>query len=194
LFNTDAMTGEDERRPGSRERILAAALACFGRDGLSATVRTIAAEAGVSAALVIHHFADKAGLRLACDEVALRALAHKPAAADAAQREEVAEHLVAPVRYAARVLVGGGDDAQAFFETLLDAARREAESANPATRASGVEDAAVALATYSLAPLLLAPVLARHYGRAHVDADILLRLRDGLQAVAPLLLQGSESR
>ncbi|WP_409048093.1 helix-turn-helix domain-containing protein [Microbacterium sp. HA-8] len=189
------MTIEDDKRPGSRERILSAALTCFGRDGLGATVRTIAAEAGVSAALVIHHFADKAGLRRACDEVALHALAHKPAAVDAAQREEVAEHLVAPVRYAARVLVGGGDDAQAYFDTLLAAARRETERIEPAdTPASHADAAAVALTTYSLAPLLLAPVLARHYGRAHVDADILLRLRDGLQAVAPLLLLGSEPR
>ena len=52
----------------TQARIRDAALACFAEQGFAATtVRTIAARAGVSAALVIHHFGSKARLRTACD-------------------------------------------------------------------------------------------------------------------------------
>lgn len=50
-------------------RIRDAAIRCFATDGVAATsVRAIAAEAGVSAGLVIHHFGSKDELRIACDE------------------------------------------------------------------------------------------------------------------------------
>jgi TetR/AcrR family transcriptional regulator, regulator of cefoperazone and chloramphenicol sensitivity len=53
----------------TRARIRDAAILLFGRDGFrETTVRAIAQEVGVSAALVIHHFGTKDGLRLACDE------------------------------------------------------------------------------------------------------------------------------
>ncbi|MBN2840339.1 MAG: TetR family transcriptional regulator [Coriobacteriia bacterium] len=50
-------------------RIRDAAIARFGEFGFEkATVRDIAADAGVSPALVLHHFGSKAGLREACDD------------------------------------------------------------------------------------------------------------------------------
>ena len=50
-------------------RIRDAAITCFASEGVAATsVRAIAAEAGVSAGLVIHHFGSKDELRVACDE------------------------------------------------------------------------------------------------------------------------------
>jgi AcrR family transcriptional regulator len=53
----------------TRARIRDAAIACFADAGVAATsVRTIAAAAGVSPALVIHHFGSKDALRTACDE------------------------------------------------------------------------------------------------------------------------------
>lgn len=49
-------------------RIRDAALTRFGTDGYAATsVRTIATDAGVSPALILHHFGSKDGLRDACD-------------------------------------------------------------------------------------------------------------------------------
>lgn len=45
------------------------ALAHFGTDGYAATsVRTIATDAAVSPALILHHFGSKEGLRQACDD------------------------------------------------------------------------------------------------------------------------------
>ena len=50
-------------------RILDAAIDLFGRQGVAATsIRAIAERAGVSPALVIHHFGSKADLRAACDD------------------------------------------------------------------------------------------------------------------------------
>ena len=49
-------------------RIRDAAVVRFARDGLGASLKTIAADAGVSSGLILHHFGTKQGLRRACDE------------------------------------------------------------------------------------------------------------------------------
>jgi len=49
-------------------RIRDSAIEQFGQHGFSVGLRTIAEAAGVSAALVIHHFGSKDGLRKACDD------------------------------------------------------------------------------------------------------------------------------
>ena len=49
-------------------RIRDAAIEQFGERGFGVGLRAIAEAAGVSAALVIHHFGSKEGLRKACDE------------------------------------------------------------------------------------------------------------------------------
>jgi AcrR family transcriptional regulator len=61
----------DEDRT-ARARIRDAAIARFAEQGAAATsVKTIAADAGVSTALVFHHFGSKPGLRAACDDYVL---------------------------------------------------------------------------------------------------------------------------
>ena len=60
----------------ARARIREAAIALFAERGIGpATIRDIAAEAGVSSGLVRHHFGSKEGLRQACDEYAMAELA-----------------------------------------------------------------------------------------------------------------------
>ena len=63
------------RRPGAggtREKILAAARSHFGEAGYEgATIRAIAAEAGVDPALVLHYFGSKEGVFLAAVEFPL---------------------------------------------------------------------------------------------------------------------------
>lgn len=52
----------------AKARIRDAALECFAADGVAATsIRAIAARAGVSPGLVIHHYGSKDALRVACD-------------------------------------------------------------------------------------------------------------------------------
>jgi AcrR family transcriptional regulator len=53
----------------ARARIRDAAIGRFASDGVArTTVRAIAADAGVSPALVIHHYGSKDALRVACDQ------------------------------------------------------------------------------------------------------------------------------
>src|SRR5919199_4055952 len=59
----------------TRARIRDAAVLRFGREGFGVSVRALAADAGVSPGLVIHHFGSKDGLRAACDEHVLRTAA-----------------------------------------------------------------------------------------------------------------------
>lgn len=176
----------------TRQRILDAALLCFARHGFAASVRTIAAEAGVSAALVIHHFTDKAGLRRACDEATIHAVTRKDAPRDEVTRRSAAERLAPFVRYIARVLVEEGASAAAVFDALIAESDRFLEAAGfrVDTEPAG-EDARVALTAYSLAPLLLGGLIARRFGHDEVDADVLLRLDSGFAAVAPLLARGA---
>ena len=60
-----------ESTPPAEERILQAALRRFAVDGLSAPLRAVAQDAGVSAGLIIHHFGSRAHLLEACDQRAL---------------------------------------------------------------------------------------------------------------------------
>ncbi|WP_322410377.1 helix-turn-helix domain-containing protein [Microbacterium invictum] len=185
------MTASTAASDTTRERILTAALACFARDGFASSVRTIAAEADVSAALVIHHFTDKAGLRRACDDAALHAVTHKGALDDEGSRRVLAEHLTPHVRYISRALIEGGDGAAALFDALVASSDPLLDQVGLAdASAAAREDARVALTAYSLAPLLLGGLIARRFGRDEVDADVLLRLEAGLAAVGPLLARG----
>jgi AcrR family transcriptional regulator len=58
----------------TREQIVERAMRLFGERGVDATsLREVAREAGVSPALIVHHFGGKDGLVAAADEAALRA-------------------------------------------------------------------------------------------------------------------------
>jgi AcrR family transcriptional regulator len=65
LFNILNMRSADLT---ATARIRDAAIEQFGQHGFGVGLRTIAEAAGVSAALVIHHFGSKEGLRKACDD------------------------------------------------------------------------------------------------------------------------------
>lgn len=63
------MDGEENQERSSTERIRDAAIGLFGEHGFRATsLKSIAGEAGVSQALIIHHYGSKQGLRTACDQ------------------------------------------------------------------------------------------------------------------------------
>lgn len=107
-------------------RIRDAAVRSFGRDGFGVPVRTVAAEAGVSPALVIHHFGSKERLREACDEHVLRVVREMKADALTTagpgdlvhQLAAVDEH--APlVAYIVQALLAGGPLAAAFLDHMV---------------------------------------------------------------------------
>lgn len=58
----------------TKAKIRDCAIECFATEGSAATVRKIAESAGVSPALVIHHYGSMDGLRAACDEHVIRVI------------------------------------------------------------------------------------------------------------------------
>ncbi|TDC53315.1 TetR/AcrR family transcriptional regulator [Jiangella ureilytica] len=113
------------------ERIRDAAIVRFGRDGFAIGLRTVAADAGVTAGLVVHHFGSKDALRRACDEHVLaviraektKAVTTGTAAMLFAQLAQI-EHFAPMVRYLVRSLQSGGDLASALVEHLMADAQR----------------------------------------------------------------------
>ncbi len=115
----DARTGAD--------RILDAAVDLFGRDGVTGTsLKAIAAAAGVSQALVVHHFGSKEGLRRACDHYVARSVRASKEASIAAGPGLDPFHALRHVersqpllRYLARALTEGGDQARALVDEFV---------------------------------------------------------------------------
>jgi AcrR family transcriptional regulator len=116
---------DDDRT--ARARIRDAAIERFGRDGTAATsLRAIAADAGVSPPLVVHHFGSKEGLRAACDRhVAATIREGKQAAmaagpqVDALAALRQAERTRPLLRYLARVLVDPSPEVAALVDELV---------------------------------------------------------------------------
>ncbi len=136
----------------ARARIRDAAIARFAADGFGASLRVIAADAGVSPGLVVHHFESKAGLRAVCDEQVLRTVREAKTATIVtatpgfllAQLAAVEEYATV-AGYLVQALQEGGDLAAAFLDRMIDNAQdyltqateagRVRESRDPAARA-----------------------------------------------------------
>lgn len=69
MFNVLNIRSVDDLTAAARIRD--AAIKLWGEQGLNTSVRAIAEAAGVSPALVIHHYGSKDGLRQAVDEYLL---------------------------------------------------------------------------------------------------------------------------
>lgn len=136
-----AAAGSSPAAVATAERIRDAAIARFGRDGFGAGLRVIGTDAGVTAALVVHYFGSKDGLRRACDAHVLefirsektRAVTGSAAdmLAQLAQIEEYAPFML----YALRSLQAGGQLAVEFVEQMC----RDAEQ----YLAAGVESGSI---------------------------------------------------
>jgi AcrR family transcriptional regulator len=108
-------------------RIRDAAIEQFGQHGFNVGLRTIAEEAGVSAALVIHHFGSKDGLRKACDDYIVEeirredseALQSTDPATWFAQMAEI-ESFAPMIGYLLQSMQAGGDLAKAMWRRMID--------------------------------------------------------------------------
>lgn len=108
-------------------RIRDAAIAQFGEHGFDVGLRVIAKAAGVSAALVIHHFGSKDGLRTACDEFVAESI--RTAKSETIQSSDPASWLAqladiesfAPLMaYLVRSMQSGGDLAKMLWRNMID--------------------------------------------------------------------------
>lgn len=108
-------------------RIRDAAIEQFGQQGFDVGLRTIAEAAGVSAALVIHHFGSKDGLRKACDDfIAEEIRSDKSEAMQStdpatwfAQMAEI-ESYAPLMAYLVRSMQTGGDLAKTLWQKMID--------------------------------------------------------------------------
>ncbi|MCV7443444.1 TetR/AcrR family transcriptional regulator [Mycobacterium paraense] len=107
-------------------RIRDAAIEQFGQHGFDVGLRAIAEAAGVSAALVIHHFGSKEGLRKACDDYVAEeirstkseAMRSNDPATWFAQLAEIEEF--APLTaYVVRSMQTGGDLAKMLWQRMI---------------------------------------------------------------------------
>ena len=104
-------------------RIRNAALLRFARDGFGVGLRTIAADAGVTAGLIAHHFGSKDGLRRACDTEVLRLTQEVKRSSmyfggptDLMTQMSQVEEYIPATAYAMRSLMEGGE----LATTLMD--------------------------------------------------------------------------
>jgi AcrR family transcriptional regulator len=108
-------------------RIRDAAIEQFGERGFGVGLRAIADAAGVSAALVIHHFGSKDGLRKACDDYIAdeirsgksEAMQTTDPATWFAQLAEI-ESYAPLMAYLVRSMQTGGDLAKALWQKMID--------------------------------------------------------------------------
>jgi AcrR family transcriptional regulator len=108
-------------------RIRDAAIERFGDQGFGVGLRSIAETAGVSAALVIHHFGSKDGLRKACDDYVAEEIRNSkseamqssdPATWFAAMAE--IEEYAPLMAYLVRSMQSGGELAKTLWRTMID--------------------------------------------------------------------------
>jgi len=119
----------------ARARLRDAAIECFALRGFEASVREIAARAGVSAGLIRHHFGTKDALRAECDAEVLRryrdlkveGIKMTPAQTMTmlAQLDDFAPMLV----YILRSVRDGGPAGREFIESMIVEAEELSEDA-----------------------------------------------------------------
>ncbi|MGA8046967.1 MAG: TetR family transcriptional regulator [Dermatophilaceae bacterium] len=170
-------------QPGitTQERILRAGLAVFAEHGYAAgSVRAIAQLAGVSPALVLHHYGSKDGLREACDARVLGYTDEKgrmllsgsmPSIAHYRDRHPEIDDALA---YVVRAVTDGGETSRHWFERWqAESARllRELQSAGRVREDIDVEQAAALLASFGFGVLGTQDLLAGYLGGEDIMAD-----------------------
>lgn len=113
----------------TQARIRQAAIARFGRDGFDASLRTIAHDAGVSAASVVKIFGSKDALRTQCDEYVFaiiregkRSVIATSSGAPGAFIAQLArmEEYRPLIAYVLRTIQAGGPTARSFIDHMVE--------------------------------------------------------------------------
>lgn len=168
-------------------RIRDAAVARFGAVGYArSSVRDIAADAGVSPGLVMHHFGSKEGLRRACDEwMVAQLMGEKARIGDTSVASTIREWLDDPGRfrayvdYVATMITDGTEGGARLFDLMLAETRAMLDagvaggtmhdSVDPEVRA-------VLITVDGLAPLLVRDHIARALGAPLDDPATIRRM------------------
>ena len=172
----------------ARARIRNAAIAHFAREGFQkANLRAIAAAAGVSEALIFHHFGSKNGLRAACDDYVLNVLIERARTAGRPSGlvDLLGVYLSDPdeyrlrVQYMARTIQQDTPAANTFVETMVaesEAIFRSGAADGTMRPSSDPRALAVLNLVLTLALLTMAPPLTRALGHEGFGPDVLRRI------------------
>ena len=172
----------------AQARIRTAAIAHFAREGFQkAKLRAIAATAGVSEALIFHHFDSKNGLRSACDEYVLHVLIERARTAGraAGMQDLVGAYLSSPeeyqlhVQYMARAIQEDAPAASTFVDAMVEESEaifRAGAAAGTMRPSSDPRALAVLNLLLGLAVLTMAPPLTRALGYQRLGPDVLRRI------------------
>jgi TetR/AcrR family transcriptional regulator, regulator of cefoperazone and chloramphenicol sensitivity len=185
-------TAGSDRAPSedltAQARIRNAAIAEFAVEGfLKATVRDIAAAAGVSPALVIHHFGSKAGLREVCDAYVLETLLRRARddASAAGVRNGLRDYLANPAefhvqgQYMVRAIAEDSPTADRFVEALLAESEKvlSAGIGDGSIRpTSDLRSMAVLTLINSQALLSMPPAIVRALGHDALNSEVMRRM------------------
>lgn len=172
----------------TRARIRDAAVRLLGRDGFAATsVRAVASAAGVSPALVLHHFGSKEGLREACDAYIVDAVigrkdelaGDREASVNAMQRWLAdVEQFRPELDYMARMLTDDGPGADRLFDLLVDGTSqmiREQVAAGIMRETPDHEATALYLTAYGIVPVILGRQIGRRMGADGLSNEAIRR-------------------
>lgn len=178
-------------------RIRDAAIDVFGRRGFeAASVREIAQQAGVSPALVIHHYGSKEKLRESCDDYLIDEGLRLKGDVDLDDSMEVS-HLIRSfppdhpwLVYIARIILDGGPAGAALWDRLGAEAARALETRRYAIEFKpGIDrESAIATATaVGLIPLVFRSHLARSLGATELSGAAYERI---MTTLMDLLMNG----
>ncbi|WP_060928260.1 TetR/AcrR family transcriptional regulator [Microbacterium hydrocarbonoxydans] len=170
----------------ARARIRDTAIAAFARDGYDgASLRRIAQEAGVSPALIVHHFGDKNALRAECDDYVVSVFIneeHDLIVAPTRDRIRTAlndlERYGPYLDYLARMLADGSAAADRLFDSFLANTRDvldEQKAAGMLEPMSDPEMTIMLLTLMGLAPVVMRAQIARALGTDQLSPAGLLR-------------------
>lgn len=172
----------------TRARIRDAALSLFGANGFSGTsVRAIADRAGVSAALVMHHFGSKEALRVECDaHIVDEVIGRKEQLGTDGDLSSTMRRWLADVDthrasldYLARMITDGTEAGARLFDDLVERTATMIDSEIAAGRMRPSSDArmtAVIVASHGLVPLLLESQLGRALGEPGLTPALVARM------------------
>jgi AcrR family transcriptional regulator len=185
----------------NRARIRDAAMVEFAEKGYrGATMKSIAAAAGVSVGLVQHHFGTKDELRKACDEVVSGMIRTKVDALDAGTLTDPAVlsglMALAPLvqHYVGRALVDGSEAMQPLIDDAMSQTEAYLTSSLPERFPVGevvTRDAAAVMAAVNTSIMVLQPMIARRMGIAPWTDEAIMRIGtamlDVFEAIADMV-------
>lgn len=171
----------------TRAQLIEVATSAFARDGIAATsLRAIAKEAGVSPALVVHHFGSREKLIEDCIIKALGLwVSEKQEFVDvslstalAKWQGAIAEH-GAKLQFFRQVLMAGGEPANILFSRMVKESEMMIQAQidkGQMRKAENIPDLALLMTLHGLAPLIMQDQVNNHLGGSFLEPELGSRL------------------